>query len=253
MPLKLPDRKKKTQKNIQWEKFRQHKPDDSNLNGRNSTGTYAGTCLIIGERITLFFGTSGFRYRKLRKIMILIEILQAIKFRWVLDGSKSTGSSVRMWVSGTKGNKTKYSAFEAHVQKCKEQSIERDSRAGSSNFYFVFLIEQFQPLLLEDALENQRKVFTWRPFYLVRSLNQGIKPKTLIEQRLSKRTSFLADHDATNLIVNCRKWFWIARKNTENQNLWLDQSILYRCHDRKLTCQGWKRSGSKTLVTRNFF
>ena len=130
---------------------------------------------------------------------------------------------------------------------CKVQSIERDSRAGSSNYFSVTLIEQFQPLLLEDELENQRKVFTWRPFYIVRSLKQGIKPKTLIEQRLSKRTSFLADHDATNLIVNCGKWFWIARKNTENQNLWLDQSILYRCHDRKLTCQGWKRSGSKTM------
>ena len=145
MPLKLSDRKKKTQNIIQWEKFRQHIPDDSNLNGRNSTGTYAGTCLKIGEKITHFFGTSSFRYRKLRKTLILIEILQAIKFRWVLDGSKSTGSSVRMWVSGTKGNKTKYSAFEAYVQKCKEQSIERDSRAGSSIFYFVFLIEQFQP------------------------------------------------------------------------------------------------------------
>ena len=247
MPLKLSDRKKKTQINNQWEKFRQHIPDDSNLNGRNSTGTYAGTCLIIGERITHFFGTSSFRYRKLRKILILIEILQAIKFRWVLDGWKSTGNSVRMWVSGTKGNKTKYSAFEAHVQKCKDHSIERDSRAGSSNFYFVFLIEQFQPLLLEDALENQKNVFTWRPFYIVRSLKQGRKPKTLIEHRLSKKTSFLADLDATNVIVKFGKWFWIARKNTENQNLWLDRSILYRCHDRKLTCQGWQRSGSKTL------
>ena len=152
-----------------------------------------------------------------------------------------------MWVSGTKGNKTKYSAFEAHVQKCKEQSIERDSRAGSSNFYFVFLIEQFQPLLLEDALENQKNVFTCRPFYIVRSLKQGRKPKTLIEHRLSKRTSFLADLDATKLIVNFGKWFRIASKNTENQNLRPDRSILYRCHDQKLTCQGWKRSGGKTL------
>ena len=247
MPLKLSDRKKKTQKNIQWEKFRQHIPDDSNLNGRNSTGTYAGTCLKIAERITHFFGTSSFRYKKLRELLILVEILQAVKFRWVLVGWKSTGNSVGMWVSGTKGNKTKYSAFEAHVQKCKEQSIERDSRAGSSNFYFVFLIEQFQPLLLEDALGNQTNVFTWRPFYIVRSLKQGRKPKTLIEHRLSKRTSFLADLDATNIIVKFGKWFYIARKNTENQNLWLDRSMLKWFRDRKLTCQSWQRSGSKTL------
>ena len=141
----------------------------------------------------------------------------------------------------------KYSPFEAHVQKCKEQSIERDSRAGSSNYFSVTLIERFQPLLLEDALENQKNVFTWRPFYIVRSMKQGRKPKTLIEHRLSKRTSFLADLDETKLIVNYGKWFRIASKNTENQNFWPDRSILYRCHDRKLTCQGWQRSGSKTL------
>ena len=117
MPLKLSDRKKKTQKNIHWEKFRQNIPDDSNLIGRNASGTYAGTCSKIEERITHFFGTSSFRYRKLRKTLVLIEFLKAIKFRWVLDGWKSTGNSVRMWVSKTKGNnKTKCSAFEAHVR-----------------------------------------------------------------------------------------------------------------------------------------
>ena len=195
MPLKLSDRKKKTQKNIQWEKFRQNIPDDSNLIGRNATGTYAGTCLKIEERITHFFRTSSFRYRKLREILILTEILQAIKFRWVLDGWKTTWNSVRMWVSRTKGNNKKMFCIWSICSGCKVQSIERDSRAGSSNYSFVTLIDRLQPLLLEDGLENQKNVSTWRPFYIVRSLKQDIKPKNLIEHRLSKRTSFF-----------CRPW-----------------------------------------------
>ena len=80
----------------------------------------------IEERITHFFGTSSFRYRKLRKTLVLIEVLQAIKFRWNLDGWKSTGNSVRMWVSKTKGNnKTKCSAFEAHVRNARCKASKR--------------------------------------------------------------------------------------------------------------------------------
>ena len=127
MPLKLSDRKKKTQKNIQWEKFRQHLPDDSNLNGRNATGTYAGTCWKIEERITHFF-----RHIKIsiqgKSRRYIERPSKTENFAWDKDVRKSTATLGRKWLCTTREiNKTEILIQWPLWFLCKDHKIEMDN------------------------------------------------------------------------------------------------------------------------------